>query len=126
MLSRRPHGGSQSEAGVTHLSSQDDLSVPGDEERAEGVLAGHGPDHLQGRPESGSSSDCQSVLMVDTPPPSPGATHLFQTLTMSPEADRMARLSELKASVRTSVRCPPSVRRAVFQLLGVCSPLLRL
>lgn len=39
---------------------------------------------------------------------------LFQILTVSPEADRTARLSELKASVRTSVRWPPIVRRAVL------------
>ena len=30
--------------------------------------------------------------------------HLFQTLTVSPEADRTAMLSELNASVRASVR----------------------
>lgn len=52
--------------------------------------------------------------------------YLFQTLTVSPEAERTARLSELKASVRTSVRCPPSVRRAVLSATGVLCEVFRL
>lgn len=52
--------------------------------------------------------------------------HLFHTLTVSPEADRTARLSELKASVRTSVRWPPSVRRAVLVLVGAVVAAFRL
>lgn len=45
---------------------------------------------------------------------------------MSPEAERTARLSELKASVRTSVRWPPRVRRAVLLAVGALSEVFRL
>ncbi|KAG7240374.1 hypothetical protein INR49_026945, partial [Caranx melampygus] len=70
---------------------------------AEGVFTGHGADHLQSRPVSGGGTS---------------NFHLFQTLTVSPEAERTARLSELKAMVRTSVRWPPmavGLHRVVLQ-----------
>ena len=50
----------------------------------------------------------------------------FQTFIGSPGAGGVARLSELKASVRTSVRWPPSVRRAVLLAMGVLSEVFRL
>ncbi len=52
-------------------------------------------------------------------------THLFHTLTLSPEAERMAMLSELKASVLTSVRWPLSVRREVLLPVGFFSVVFR-
>lgn len=48
-------------------------------------------------------------------------TDLFQTLTVSPEADRTAILSELKDSVLASVRWPPRVSRDVLVPVGLFS-----
>lgn len=57
-----------------------------------------------------------SIVCVRSPD-----TDLFQTLTVSPEADRTAMLSELKDTVLASVRWPPRVSRDVLVPVGVFS-----
>lgn len=46
----RPHGGHVVGGAPTYLGPQDDLPVSGHEQRAQGVLARHGADHLQRGP----------------------------------------------------------------------------
>lgn len=114
---------------VTNLCSQNDLSVSRHEQRAEGVFTGHGTDHLQSRPVRGKDINLlDHHHMTKSFPLMLGLKHfhLFHTFTVSPEAERMAKLSELKASVRTSVRWPPSVRRVVLLLVGVLSIVFKL
>lgn len=126
----------------TYLRSQDYLSVSRHKEGAEGVFAGHGANHLQsgsvtvGRTVRIPTTKCKSFFtecykMNLIMRPLQDLLHLnwcylFQTLTVSPEAERTARLSELNASVRASVRCPPSVRRAVLSATGVFCEVFRL